>query len=316
MEDKLYQSCLFHSNRYNGVDSFWERIAEENGYKNSEKLRSEFRREREKRMDFEPQKKLNLDSHDVVILDIETLPIEAFVWDTWKTNVYPSQVVKDWVMLSWAAKDLMRDEVRSDVLTSKEAKKRDDKRIVKGLWEEFNQASILIGHNICDFDVPKSNTRFLFHGLKPPAPYRTVDTLKILRYNFRFTYNKLDEINMTLGLTPKMGNDGFPLWAACSQGDKESLQTMSDYNRQDVLSEEELFLAVRGWDNRSPNFGLFFDDAKKHCKNCGSESLSLLGKNYTTPLGEYQSMRCDDCGAINRVAKSSMSKEKRESLLR
>ena len=316
MEDKLYRECLFQSNRYNGVDSFWQELAEGSGYKNAERLRSSFRREREKRLDFAPQKALNLDSHDVVIFDIETLPLKAYVWDTWKTNIYPNQLIEDWVLLSWAAKDLMRDEVRSDILTPKEAKNRDDSRIAKSLWEEFDNASILIGHNIVDFDIPKSNTRFLFNELKPPAPYRTVDTLKILKYNFRFTFNRLDFINTSLGLTPKMTNDGFPLWAACSEGDIESLDLMTHYNQQDVLSEEELYLAVRGWDNKHPNLGLFFDDATNRCKNCGSTSLNLLGTPYRTSLGEYQSKRCNDCNAINRCAKSLTSKLKRESLLR
>jgi len=316
LEDKLYRDCLYHSNRYNGVDSFWDRIAEENGYENAERLRSSFRRERARRQEFSPQKAVNLDSHDVVIFDIETLPIRAYAWKTWKEDISPSQLIDDWCMVSWSSKDFMREEVRSEVLTPKEAKNRDDKRITESLWQEFNNASILIGHNIVDFDIPKSNTRFLFHGLKPPAPYRTVDTLRILRYNFRFTFNKLDFINSVLGLTPKMDNEGFPLWARCSEGDQEALDNMEMYNRQDVLSQEELYCAVRGWDNRHPNIGLFFDDCEEHCKNCGSEELELLDKPYRTALGEYQSKRCRECGAINRCAKSLTSKQKREKLLR
>jgi uncharacterized protein YprB with RNaseH-like and TPR domain len=316
LEDKLYQDCLYHSNRYNKVDGFWEDLAEANGYLNSERLRSAFRRERDRRQEFAPQKSVNLNSHDVVVFDIETLPLKAYAWKTWKEDISPAQLIEDWCMVSWASKDLFRDEVRSNVLTPKEAKNRDDKRIVEGLWEEFDNASILIGQNIVDFDIPKANTRFLFHGLKPPAPYRTVDTLKILRYNFRFTYNRLDSINSALGLTPKMDTGGFPLWARCSEGDSQALEDMEKYNCQDVLSEEELYAAVRGWDNRHPNIGLFFDDGKNHCKNCGSEKLELLGKPWRTNLGEYQTKRCNECNAIMRCAKSLTSKEKRENLLR
>lgn len=316
MDEKLYQDCLYHSNRYNKVNGFWEELASRHKYENSERLRSAFRRERNHREEFALQKAMNLDSHDVVIFDVETLPIRAYAWKTWEENISPSQLIDDWVIVSWAAKDFMREEVRNQVLTSKEAKQRDDKRIVEGLWEEFDNASILIGHNIIDFDIPKANTRFLYHGMKPPSHYRTIDTLKILKYNFRFTFNRLDFINTTLGLMPKMDNDGFPLWARCSEGDSQSLEDMSQYNCQDILSEEELYVLVRGWDNRHPNIGLFFDDAINHCKNCGSELLTLLDKPYRTPLGEYQSKRCMNCGAINRTAKSSTTKEKRENLLR
>ena len=317
MDDAIYKDCLFYSNRYDGVNGFWDELAEKHGFQNTEQLRSAFRREREKRQEDSPQKAINVDSHDVVIFDIETLPIRAYVWDTWKTDVHPNQVIDDWIILSWAAKDLMRSEIRSDVLTPKEAKARDDKRISETLWKEFDNASILVGHNIVGFDIPKSNTSFLFHGLKPPSPYRTVDTYKILKYNFRFTFNRLDFINKKLGLTPKLDNDGFPLWAACSDGDPKALEDMHLYNQGDVTSQEELYLAIRGWDNRHPNIGLFFDDAQLHCKNCGSENLITLDKRpYRTVLGEYQAKRCGECGAINRCAKSLTSKEKRESLLR
>jgi len=316
LDEIIYRDCLYYSNRYNGVDGFWDELAEKHNYSTSEQIRSAFRREREKRQENFPQKAVNIDSHDVVIFDIETLPLKVYSWDTWKTNIYSNQLIEDWVILSWAAKDFMREEVRSDVLTSKEAKKRDDKRIVESLWKEFDNASILIGHNIVNFDIPKSNTRFLFHGMKPPSPYRTVDTYKILKYNFRFTYNKLDWINATLGLTPKMDNDGFPLWAKCSEGDAESLDNMVSYNCQDVLSQEELYVAVRAWDNRHPNVGLFFDDAQSHCKNCGSESLEILDQPYRTSLGEYQAKRCLGCGAINRSAKNEKSKKQRDLLLR
>jgi DNA polymerase III epsilon subunit-like protein len=316
LKEKLYQECLSFSNRYNGVDGFWDSLALQHGFENSEKLRSAFRRERKARNDFEPQRTMNIDSHDVVIFDIETLPLKGYAWDTWKTDITPVQLIDDWIICSWAAKDLMREEVRSDVLTPREAKNRNDKRIIKSLWKEFENASILIGHNIVNFDIPKSNTRFLYYRMNPPAPYRAIDTYRILKYNFRFTYNRLNFINGTLGLTEKVDNEGFPLWIKCSEGDPQALDDMRQYNCGDILSEEELYLAIRGWDNRSPNIGLFFDDAKNHCKNCGSENLEDLDKPYRTQIGEYQAKRCGDCGAINRCAKSSISKQKRESLLR
>jgi uncharacterized protein YprB with RNaseH-like and TPR domain len=317
LEDELYRKCLLESRQYDGISPFWDDLATASGYDNSEALRSAFRRERERRNDKNLVKTFDSDKHRVVIFDIETMPLKGYVWDVWKQNILPSQLIDDWVILSWAAKDLMRGEVRGDVLTPKEALKRDDERIVDSLWEEFDDASILIGHNIVDFDVPKSNTRYLFYGKNPPSPYRTIDTLKILKYSFRMTYNRLDYVNSFLGLTQKMANDGFPLWDKCSRGDPDALEEMSMYNKQDILAEEELYLAVRAWDNRHPNIGLFFDDTKTRCKHCGSDNLKILdGHPYTTPLGTYDSLRCGNCGAVGRRAYNNDSKVKRASLLR
>jgi len=316
LDERLYTDCLKHSNRYNKVDGFWEDLATRNGYKNVEKLRSEFRRERDRRESFAPQKTIGLDSHHVVIFDIETLPLRAYAWKTWKEDIGPAQLIDDWIICSWAAKDLMLGEIRSQCLTPREALKRNDKRIVSGLWKEFDSSSILIGHNINEFDIPKSNTRFLYYGMKPPSPYRTIDTLRILKYNFAFTYNRLNYVNGVLGLTEKVDNEGFPLWAKCSEGNLKALKLMEQYNQGDILSEEELYLAVRAWDNRHPNIGMFYENNASRCKNCGYEDLVILGQPYYTNLGEYQSRRCNNCGAINRVSKNSTSKAKRESLLR
>ena len=313
MEDQIYIDCLDHSNNYDKVTPFWNELAEKYGYDSAERIRSAFRVERRIRGDDidNPTNEMR-----VIVFDIETLPIKAYSWGAWKQNISPVQVIDDWCMLSWATKDLMRGEVRSQVMTPEEAINRDDRRISEGLWLEFDQANILIGHNIKDFDIPKSNTRFLYHGMLPPSPYRYVDTLKILRYNFRFTYNKLGYINDYLGLSRKMENEGFELWRNCADGKPEALNTMDEYNRQDIHATEELYLLVRGWDNRHPNVGLYFDDTELHCRNCGSEKLKKIDKPWTTNLGIYQSIRCNNCGAVGRRSQNETTKEKRASLLR
>src|SRR5688500_19264039 len=40
----------------------------------------------------------------VLIFDIETAPIEAYVWDIWNQNVSLEQIKEDWAVLSWSAK--------------------------------------------------------------------------------------------------------------------------------------------------------------------------------------------------------------------
>jgi len=315
LEDQIYIDCLERSNNYDKVTPFWNELADKYGYDDAERLRSAFRAERRRRGD-DLERPQNPDNFNVVIFDIETLPLKAYTWGAWKQNIAPVQLIEDWCMLSWASKDLMRGEVRSQIMTPDEARRRNDRRISEGLWKEFDRANILIGHNIKDFDIPKANTRFLYHEMLPPSPYRHVDTLKILRYNFRFTYNKLGYINDYLGLSNKMENDGFPLWQRCGEGDPIALETMDSYNRQDIHASEELYLMIRGWDNRHPNVGLYFDDTELHCRNCASTNLKKIDKPWTTNLGIYQALRCNNCGAIGRRAKNKTTKEKRMALLR
>ena len=94
-------------------------------------------------------------------------------------------------MICWSAKWLFSDEVIHDRLTGKESKRKDDKRITKSLWALYlDEADIVVAHNA--LILKKSNARFLYHDLGLPSPYRSVDTLKIARRNFRITSNKLD----------------------------------------------------------------------------------------------------------------------------
>ena len=39
----------------------------------------------------------------ILYFDIETLPIEAYVWDTFQVNIPAEAIKRDWCVLSWAA---------------------------------------------------------------------------------------------------------------------------------------------------------------------------------------------------------------------
>src|SRR6266699_2886337 len=117
----------------------------------------------------------------ILILDIETAPIRAKVWGIWNQNIYIDQIGDDWFVLTWAAKWLFEKKVYSGRLTSKEAIKQNDKRILKGIWQLLEEADIVVAHNGDKFDLPKLNTRFIIHKLNPPLPYQSIDTLKVIK---------------------------------------------------------------------------------------------------------------------------------------
>jgi hypothetical protein len=53
----------------------------------------------------------------ILIFDIETAPIKAYVWKLWKTDVHLEQILNDWFCIAWSAKWLYSNEVMGDVLT-------------------------------------------------------------------------------------------------------------------------------------------------------------------------------------------------------
>ena len=252
----------------------------------------------------------------VLIFDIETAPLEAYIWQTqvFKANVPEGMVVSEWFMLTWSAKWLFSDIVLSDKLTRKEALNEDDKRITERLWQLFDEADIIIAHNGGKFDVPNMNTRFLVIGLRPPSSYQIIDTLLVARKQFGFTHNNLNALARIFGIPGKIHTD-FELWKLSKHGDEDALRKMEVYNKQDVTLLEEVYLKLRPWMKSHPNIGLFMESDIPRCPYCGSDEIHLNGKYYYTMTGKYPTYQCNKCGGISRGRKTEYPKDKGKNLV-
>lgn len=266
---------------------------------------------------YRPFKEEIIHEAKILILDIETAPIRAYVWGIWNQNVNIEMIESDWFCLTWAAKWLFDKKVYSGSLTSKESLKQDDSRIIKGIWALLNEADIVIAHNADQFDIPKLNSRFIQHKLNPPLPYQTIDTLKHIRKQFGFTSNKLDYVNKLLNLERKQDTGGFKLWEGCYNGNQASLNKMLSYNITDVKILEETYLRIRSWIKPHPNCGLFIlDEGQERCPTCTSNDLVNEGKSYATTANQFELLRCNNCGATGRKRLSKINiKQKRHLLL-
>jgi predicted RNA-binding Zn-ribbon protein involved in translation (DUF1610 family) len=237
----------------------------------------------------------------VLLIDIETTPLQVHCWGTWKQRIGYEQVINDWFMLSYSAKWLFDSKMYSSVLTPTEAVNKDDSRIARELWKLFDQADVLVGHNINGFDLPKAQTRFLMNKLAPPSPFRVIDTLKVAQQNFRFASNKLDYIGQLL-LNDRKIHTEYQLWLRCLEGDAKSLQDMLIYNRKDVLLLEEAYVFLRPYIKSHPNMAIYQESIEPSCPNCGSANIDECGY-YATSVNRYLAFRCKDCGAICRSRK-------------
>jgi hypothetical protein len=249
----------------------------------------------------------------ILIFDIETSPMEVYVWGLYKQQISTANVIKDWSLLSWSAKWLFEDKIMSQRVTGPEAIARTDASIVAELWNLMNEADIIIGHNSQKFDVRKSNFRFAMNGLLPPMPYKQIDTMRHAMKVFGVSSYKLDYLNKVFGNDAKIKTE-YGLWPACVSGDEEALKKMETYNRFDVTVTEELYLTLRPWMRGHPNVALYINTEETLCTNCGNENLTW-GGYYFTPAGKYKSFRCDKCGAIGRSRVSDLDKETRARLL-
>lgn len=235
----------------------------------------------------------------ILLLDIETALMEVYVFHTHKQYIPPKQIKKDWCVLTWAAKWLYDDHIYWDALNPGEAHARNDKRIMKGMWELLDEADIIIGHNVAKFDDRKLKARFLKHKMMPPSPYRVIDTLRVAQREFALPSYKQAYLTEYFELTPKIDVSqygGIELWKHCITGTPEAeqhLANMLTYNKQDVAGLEDLYLFLRPWIKGHPNIGLMMDETS--CTNCGSPDLESTDKYYYTAASAFPVYRCANC---------------------
>lgn len=251
----------------------------------------------------------------ILVMDIETAPLKAYVWNIWNQNVTDDQMISSysWLILCWSAKWLFDSHVYSDSLTSSEVLAENDKRVLKSLWGLLNEADIVIAHNGERFDIPKINARLVYHNLEPTAPYQQIDTLKVIRKEFGFVSNRLDSVAKLFGMGGKI-KTSFDLWKRCVEGDESAIAEMVRYNKKDVELLEDVYLKIRPWIKGHPNLGLYMEADESVCPNCGSSHISVNGSYYTSS-GRYTTFKCNDCGAFSRMRHTNYPKDKRKQLL-
>lgn len=235
----------------------------------------------------------------ILLLDIETAPNLGYTWGKWEQDVI--EFAKDWYILCYCAKWLGQTKILSAKLPDFSEFKKDktnDFYVVRELWKLFDEADIIIAHNGDQFDIKKSNARFVTHKLQPPSPYKTIDTKKIAKRYFKFDSNKLDELGRYLGLGRKLPHTGKALWLGCMNGDHASWKKMMEYNKQDVLLLQRIYLRLRAWEKNHPDTSA--ESLGITCKNCGSTHLQSRGYNIakgTAYILRTQKFQCRNCGA-------------------
>lgn len=252
----------------------------------------------------------------ILIFDIETCFDVAAVWNAWKQNIAPSQVLQEGRILSYAAKWYGEDEVIYD--EAFDLTQQAERNLLKSFAKLARKADVVVAHNGDNFDLKWIRTQMISHGLKPLAPVKSIDTLKLAKQQFRFRHNRLDFIAKKLGCTPKAQHSKFPgheLWDQVYKGNPEARREMLEYNIQDVLTLEEVFTKLQPWTRGGvPNMGVKENSDSLVCPKCGGKHLHKRGYTYTT-VSKFQRYRCNSCGGWSRGRTNLLTQSGRKNVL-
>lgn len=234
-----------------------------------------------------------------LVFDVETAPLLSYHWQVWKENIGPHQAVRaSTFLLTWAAKWEGQKAVHSDSLTPEEAVGEDDSRIVESLSQLVAKADIVVAHNGDRFDLPVLNTRLLELRLDPLPPVKSVDTLKVAKRAFKFTYNRLSYLADFLGHESKHAMT-FEDWRQAVKGDLKALRKMKKYCAQDVLVLENVWNDLKPYAKGLPRRVDAVREMQKVCPSCGSPELEPAGWHRTN-ASNFARYKCGDCGRYAR----------------
>jgi len=227
-----------------------------------------------------------------LVFDIETFPIVAYVWGLKDQNIGLNQIKDDSSIAAWGAKWLGEAPVMYQ-----DRRNMSERSLLKGIWKLLDEADVVITQNGKSFDSKRLNARFIHYGMKPPKPYRHIDTYLLAKHAADFTSNKLEYLTKTLckkyQKTSHPKYPGMELWKGCLNGDKAAWDEMKGYNIGDVLSTEELYERLKPYGPKNmPRLYL----SPSRCKLCGSETQRRgYDKSGKTIV---QRVRCKslDCG--------------------
>lgn len=261
---------------------------------------------------------MSADKGKLLVLDIETSPIEAYVWALWDQNVGLDFIKTEWTILSYAAKWVGKGPViYQDTSGHGPDRVRDDKKLVGEIHTLLDEADIVVAQNGQRFDIKKINARLIQHGLGPYSPIRIIDTMLVAKKHFGFTSNKLEWMSKYLTDSPKEKHKKFPgfeLWLECLKDNPAAWAEMKKYNKRDVVATEKLYLRQRPWIANHPNAGVYTTSELPTCPKCGNSTMIRRG-TAATQQGRYQRYQCTNCGGWSRGKQMLMPLPKRKSLL-
>lgn len=190
----------------------------------------------------------------MLFLDVETSPILGYAWQKYEADIF--EIVENTKLLCISYRWNHENKTKAILLPHFRGYKPgvvDDRHLMKAIWKLLDEADVVIAHNGDRFDVRKINARFFAHGMTPPRPYSTIDTLKTARKFLSLDSNKMGDICKLVGIGRKLETHGKDTWLGCIKGDPRAWRMMEDYNIHDTELLYRLYARLVEWAAWKPN---------------------------------------------------------------
>ena len=173
------------------------------------------------------------------------------------------------------------------------------------------EADIIVGHNVDGADVPWLKGDFhlprIGHKhrpqLPPLPPFKTVDTLKVLRKEFKSgaPFKGLDAFCQIVGVPAKTDRYDPDAMERAVAGSVEDRERLVNYCDGDVIAGQWIYDWTRPHNKAHP--ALFVDGQSKltTCNRCGHETTDVV-RRYVANVLTYSMRRCTNCRGYSRLS--------------
>jgi hypothetical protein len=198
-----------------------------------------------------------------------------------------------------------------DVMRFAEWDKGGRKRFLEAVYRLVAEADIIIGHNLDNADIPWLRGDFhlprigydLTPDLPPLPPFKTVDTLKIIRTQFKsgMPFKGLDAALQILGHPGKTDAYDREAMERAVAGSTEDRERLTDYCAGDVVGTQWLYDWCRPHIKNHPALFVDGEDKLTTCNRCGHETTDVA-RRYVANVLTYSMRKCTSCGGYTRLS--------------
>jgi hypothetical protein len=198
-----------------------------------------------------------------------------------------------------------------DVMRFAEWDKGGRGQFLKNVHALLAEADIVIGHNVDGADIPWLKGDFYMPRighphrpkLRPLPPFKTVDTLKIMRREFKSgaPFKGLDALCQIIGLPSKTDAYDRDAMERAVAGSVEDRVRLTDYCAGDVIAGQWLYDWTRPHNKTHP--ALFVDGQNRlmTCHRCGNETKDVA-RRYVANVLTYSMRKCTECHGYSRLS--------------
>jgi hypothetical protein len=192
-----------------------------------------------------------------------------------------------------------------DVIRLAEWDKGGRKTFLKKVHALVSSADIIVGHNVDRADIPwLKGDLHLEGGLPPLPPFKTIDTLKVMRREFGggAPFKGLDALCQILGIPAKTDSyDARRMERAVTEKSVEDRERLVEYCAGDVIATQGLLDRLRPHIKNHP--ALFVDGQNNltTCHRCGTET-EPAERRYVANVLSYSMRKCPNCKGYSRIS--------------